>query len=384
MNGGAEAAVRAGGCLDLGSRGQTSGCDTETSPIGRRALQDLDATEEALLAVRAEVQTRGQDVEEHLAVFSVFGIGIGGDHGLAESAATGGEEPRAASVGEEAVVADAYEALGEDVEQEAPREVPKGERERSSAPAAVVLEAERDALVVDVKQPVVGDRDAVRVAGEIGQNVLGAVEGGLGVDDPLGAAGLVEEALERSRTPVPCEAAMELQPTFSERVLELCHELAAEEAAEHTHGEEEARAAGLPSAPIVGQATRWDHTVHVRMVNECLAPGVEDGEEPEAGAEVAWVLGDLLKRLGRRAQQQVVDDPRVLESERRQRLRQGEHHVRVGHGQHLGLARLEPAGLRAALTLRAVTVATRVVRDPPVPAGVALVDVTTQPCRPAR
>jgi hypothetical protein len=31
-----------------------------------------------------------------------------------------------------------------------------------------------------------------------------------------------------------------------------------------------------------------------------------------------------------------------------------------------------------------VTVATRVVRDPPVPAGVALIDVTTQPCRPAR
>jgi hypothetical protein len=35
------------------------------------------------------------------------------------------------------------------------------------------------------------------------------------------------------------------------------------------------------------------------MVNECLAPGVKDGEEPEAGTEVARVLGDLLKRLGR-------------------------------------------------------------------------------------
>jgi hypothetical protein len=249
--------------------------------------------------VRAQAQTGGQEIEEHLVVFGLLGIGIGGEFRLAERTPTGCEEPRPASMGEEAVVADAYEALGEDVEQEATCELPKGERERSSAPATVVLEAEGDGLLVDVKQPAVGDRDAVRVAGEIGQNVLGAVEGGLGVDDPLGAAGFVEKTLERGGTPAGSEATVELQPTCSERVFEPCYELAAEEAAEHAHREEEARSAGLPSASIVGQASCWDHTVHVRMVNECLAPGVEDGEEPEAGAEVAWVLGDLLKRLGR-------------------------------------------------------------------------------------
>ena len=184
-----------------------------------------------MLAVRAQAQTGGQEIEEHLVVFGLLGIGIGGDLGdlgLAERAPAGSEESRPASMGEEAVVADAYEALGKDVEQEATRELPKGERERSSAPAAVVFEAEADGLLVDVKQPVVGDRDAVRVAGEIGQNMLGAVEGGLGVDDPLGAAGFVEKALERSRTPAGSEAAVQLQPTFSERVLEPCHELAAE------------------------------------------------------------------------------------------------------------------------------------------------------------
>jgi len=119
------------------------------------------------------------------------------------------------------------------------------------------------------------------------------------------------------------------------------------------------------------------------MMNEGLAPGVEDGKEAEASTEVARVLGDLLKRVGRGAQQEVVDDLWILERQRRKGLWQGEDHVGVGHSQHLGLARFEPAGLGAALTLRAVAVATRVVGDRLLPAGVALVDMTTQPRRTA-
>ena len=78
--------------------------------------------------------------------------------------------------------------------------------------------------------------------------------------------------------------------------------------------------------------------MHMGMVHEGLAPGVEDGEEPEAGAEMTGVGGDLLKRPGRRAQQQIVDDLRVLERQRRQALRDREDHVGVRHRQHLPLA----------------------------------------------
>ena len=53
------------------------------------------------------------------------------------------------------------------------------------------------------------------------------------------------------------------------------------------------------------------------MMDEGLAPGVEDGKEAEAGTEVAGVGGDLLKRVGRGAQQEVVDDLGVLEGEGR-------------------------------------------------------------------
>ena len=96
------------------------------------------------------------------------------------------------------------------------------------------------------------------------------------------------------------------------------------------------------------------------------------------------VVGDLLKRLGRGTQQEIVNDARVLKRERCETLRHREDHVRVGHRQHVGLACFEPGRLGAALTLRTVTVPARVVGDPPVPARVACVDVATQPSCPAR
>ncbi len=96
------------------------------------------------------------------------------------------------------------------------------------------------------------------------------------------------------------------------------------------------------------------------------------------------VVGDLLKRPGRGAEQKIVDDLRVLKRERCENPWYREDHVSVGHGQHVGLACFEPGYLGAALTLRTVAVPARVVGDPLVSAGVARVDVATQPRRPAR
>ena len=43
----------------------------------------------------------------------------------------------------------------------------------------------------------VRDGDAVGVAGEILEHMFGGFEGGLGVDDPIGATCLLEKAAER-------------------------------------------------------------------------------------------------------------------------------------------------------------------------------------------
>lgn len=134
----------------------------------------------------------------------------------AESIAAAREEADTGAVGEKAVVPDPDEALGKDVEEEAATELTERKRLGPGAARAIVFVAEGDGLVVYVDQPVVGDGDAVGVAGQVLENLLGAVEGRLGVDDPLRGPGLMKEAVEGSRTPVPNKAAVELQPSIPE------------------------------------------------------------------------------------------------------------------------------------------------------------------------
>ncbi len=105
-----------------------------------------------------------------------------------EQLAETGDVVAASAVGEQAVVADAVEALGQHVDEEAADELVRCERHGLVALvpfAPVVLVLEGDAVVVEGDEAAVGDGDAVGVAGEIGEYGLGSGEGALGVDDPL-------------------------------------------------------------------------------------------------------------------------------------------------------------------------------------------------------
>jgi len=123
---------------------------------------------------------------------------------------------------------------------------------------------------------------------------------------------------------------MEFKATLPEGVPEARHELAPEQPAQHTNRQEEPGPARVP-APVLGQTSSRHNAVHVRMMDERLAPGMEDSKEPETSAEMLRVVGYLLKRVGNRAEKEVVDDLRVLERQGCQHLRQGENHVRIGH-----------------------------------------------------
>ena len=78
------------------------------------------------------------------------------------------------AVGKQAVVTDAMEAGWEDVEQEAAHEL-AGVETHDLAPMtavlAIVLPAETDMGRVKIEQTAVGDRDAMRIAREIGQDL---------------------------------------------------------------------------------------------------------------------------------------------------------------------------------------------------------------------
>ena len=88
----------------------------------------------------------------------------------------------AGGLGQQAVVTDAVEALGQDVDEESADELVCGKCHllvSISALDSVVLPLEGNAVVVECDQAAIGDGNAVGIAGEIGQHRLGSAERGL-------------------------------------------------------------------------------------------------------------------------------------------------------------------------------------------------------------
>ena len=82
----------------------------------------------------------------------------------------------------QAIVADAVEAWGQDVQQEAADELIDGDAHGLMARpafASIVFEAERDPAFIQGDEPAVSDGDPVCVSGEIGQHRFGSGKGAL-------------------------------------------------------------------------------------------------------------------------------------------------------------------------------------------------------------
>lgn len=283
------------------------------------------------------------------------------------------------AVGEKAVAADADEMAGQDVEEEAAHEFVGVELQGPGLVGmGVVLPGEGDGLPIDGEEAVIGDRDAVRVARQVLERLLGPAEGRFGVDGPVVASGPGQETAERVRIVEGCELAVEVQPSLVVGGPGEGEPFAAEDPTEHADGQEEAATTVDPAGAVERESTGGHETVQVRMVQQRLSPGVEEGEEADAGAEMARIRGHLEERLCGRAKQQAIQDAGILKRERRERVRQREDHVRVGDGQERGSLLVEPVCRGRGLAFRAVAVAAGVVRDDPVPARVALVDVPAQ------
>jgi hypothetical protein len=90
------------------------------------------------------------------------------------------------SVGEEAEVADADEALGEQVKKEATEKlIPRDGHHFLPIVVGRVTPAKGDLVVRQCDQAMVGDGDAVSVAPEILQHILGSTKGWFRVDNPI-------------------------------------------------------------------------------------------------------------------------------------------------------------------------------------------------------
>lgn len=148
-------------------------------------------------------------------------------------------------IGEEPEVADPDQSGRQNVKQKSADELDRFQR-HGLGPAAIfiVLPLKADAAIFEGLQAVVGNRHAVRVAGQILKDPFWSAKGRLDVNDPFDVCGFLTQSPECGRLSQTLKFAGEMEPAFAESQREGAQEGFPEAAAEDAHGEEEG---GLPA-----------------------------------------------------------------------------------------------------------------------------------------
>ena len=193
----------------------------------------VDRLHVACVAVGTLAQRAASQRFEAVPVVSVLSVGL-----LCRCRGRRVEQPPAlgqlllsGAVGEEPVIADPVKAGRQHVEQHAAYEL--GRRQRHGlvarrAVAAVVGVAKAHRAVVEAAQTLVADGDPVGVATEVVEDLLGAGEGPLGVDDPFGLAGRAQVVGEAAGVGEGLQPAGEVQLSGLEGVFQRREQDAAE------------------------------------------------------------------------------------------------------------------------------------------------------------
>ena len=343
-----------------------------------RSRERLDGEHESATADRALAQRGAGKLLEVVAIVGGrLGRGLGRGH--AEQLSAEGEFGVAVAAGEETEMAYAMEGVRQDMHQEATDELRCGQRHRLEAVLlTVVLPAEADEAVLNGQDAVVGEGHAVGVATEVVEDAGGSVEGRLGVDDPLGLAQGPEVPVEGGGIGERGEGAGQVQAALAVGVFEGLEEEGAEAAREDADGQEEAGPAGDPAIALRGEAAAGDDAVQMGVEGKIRAPGMQDGEEADRGAEVLGVGGDLAQGAGCGAEEQGVECALVLQGDRGDRGGQREDDMEILAVQQFVPALGDPGGAGGALALGAVAVAAGTVAVAAVPAAVALLDLAAE------
>src|SRR5438105_5190822 len=117
------------------------------------------------------------------------------------------------------------------MQQETPDELIRLQRQGlGAAVMLVVFVLKRDLAVFERDQSVIGDRDSMGIAAQIREHLLGAAEGRLSVDHPLGLAKRFQVGSEAGRVAQRLQFGEELEPALVESLLERLEEQAAKQA----------------------------------------------------------------------------------------------------------------------------------------------------------
>ena len=159
---------------------------------------------------------------------------------------------------------------------------------------AVLLVLKGDLAIGDTEQTLIADRDSVRVAAKIFENLLRTAEWRLGVDHPFHAAERCEQRPEPGRVPEPFDGTGKLEQIVLKGRLKRFQKKPPEKPGQNADTEEEPRPAGDPLGAIRTQSAAGNNAMDVRVKQKILAPRVKDGEEANARAEMFGIGGDCL------------------------------------------------------------------------------------------
>ena len=187
-----------------------------------------------------------------------------------------------------------------------------------------------------------------------------------------------ETAQEGAPVGEPCEIAEDDELAGVEECDQPGEEQAPEQLAEDAHRQKKGWSGGDPALSIKRDAAARHNHVHMRVMGQRRSPGVKHGGDADPRAQETGIGGDRQHRLGRCAEQQVIDDGLVVEGDGGDLGGHGEDDVEVSDRQQVGCARGQPRARGSALALGTVSVAAAVIGDPPIVAVFTGLDMTAQ------
>lgn len=277
-------------------------------------------------------------------------------------------------------MADAHEVCRKGVKEKATDKLDriKGHGPLTTA-VSIVFVAEGDLAFLKGQKALIGDGNAVGVAGQVFENMLGRSKGWLCVDDPIGFILAGDKRPPGGLLAEVGELAVKEYLSLFPGVFKIAKKLLFKERAENAYRQKKAFAARYPAVTLRGYPATRNQNMHMGVVLKGLAPGMKNGQKADLGAQMGGVAADRLKGLGGGPKENAVKDAFVLQCDRCQGLRKSEDDMKVWDSdEKFFFPGVKPLCPGCGLTLRAMAVAARMEKHFGVPAGIAPFDLAPE------
>lgn len=246
-------------------------------------------------------------------------------------------------VAQQSVIADLHELIGKYVQEKATNELEGVEgHEPGLAFLCRVTYPKGDIVCSYPYDSVVRDGHTVGVAAEVLDDMGCASERFLAVDNPLFAI-KIGQVLPKGRLFLEgLDLAGESQFGCFVGFFEIVEKLSSKKPGKNLDWHEVVLSRRNPSPPIEGKSAACHDAVKMRMIDQALRPGVQDGDAADLSPQVTVIAGKFRDGLGSGLEEDAIDCLLVPEGERPKLFGNGKDGVHVGHGEHIFSPRLQP------------------------------------------